>query len=576
MGGGIHPGFVLIATALAAALFRARARRVVVVAGCAGALIAWSLLDFLASVEYRVGDYRLHLLHVDPLSLVFGLVFVLVAFIGSLYGLHRDDRGDIVSALVYAGSAVGAVFAGDLLTLFAFWEMMAVSSLFIVWNGKTAAANGAGYRYLLVHGFGGSMLLAGILVHLARGGSPTVSSLVAGGADPLAFWLMLVGVSVNAAIPPLHAWLTDAYPEASVSGSVFLSAFTTKCAVYVLLRLFSGAEVLVWAGALMAVYGVIYAILENDIRRLLGYHIVSQVGYMVAGAGLGTPLGTDGATAHAFSHILYKALLFMGAGAVVYATGRRKLTELGGLASRMKLVLVLYTVGSFSISGVPLFNGFISKSMVVSAAAESHYGAVELLLTLASVGTFLSVGLKLPYFAFFGERREIEIRKVPRSMLVGMGVAAALCVVYGLVPGLLYGMLPFRSEYHPFTVDHVVSSVQLLVGTAIGFYVLLHKLHGERKITLDTDWFYRVPLARATAALITGVRELGTALESLAGALVHRLSEAFEAPRLPFDFGRDAGTVDHDPYRFRSPIGLTVFWISVYFVLLALAALLRI
>ena len=409
----MHPGFVLFLTAVIVPLVRGTARRVVLAAGTVAALISWESLDFTSGWRVTVAGYSLTLLHVDPLSLVFSLIFTLVTFVGILYALHNNRAGEHVSTLVYAGSSLGVVLAGDWATLFVFWELMAVSSLFLIWQSGTERSARAGYRYLLVHIFGGSLLFAGILVHLARGGGFAVSALTTSETDPLAFWLILLGVAINAAIPPLHAWLTDAYPEASVTGSVFLSAFTTKTAVYVLLRLFPGADVLVWAGVAMALYGVVYAVLENDIRRLLAYHIVSQVGYMVAGVGMGTSLALDGATAHAFSHILYKSLLFMGMGAVIYATGLRKLTELGGIANRMKLVVVLYAVGACSISGFPLFNGFISKSMIVSAAAEAHLPVVELLLTLASVGTFLHTGLKLPYFTFFGPKKDLELRPLP-------------------------------------------------------------------------------------------------------------------------------------------------------------------
>lgn len=569
----LHPGFVLMLAALLLPLAPRRLRNVVLLAGSVAALGAWSRLDVSSTLSVPVAGYSLSLLHVDSASLVFGLVFSLITLLGTIYALHRDNLVESVATLVYAGSSLGVVFAGDFVTLFVFWELMAISSLFVIWEGGEGAA-AAGYRYLLVHISGGSLLFAGILVHLSRGGSPAVGALTAASADPLAFWLILLGVAVNAAIPPLHAWLTDAYPEASVTGSVFLSAFTTKTAVYVLLRVFPGADVLVWVGVTMALYGVVYAVLENDIRRLLGYHIISQVGYMVAGAGLGTELALDGATAHAFSHILYKALLFMGAGAVIYATGLRKLSELGGIARNMKLVLLLYAVGAFSISGVPLFNGFISKSMVISAAAESHRGLAELLLTLASIGTFLHTGLKLPYFTFFGKPRGIAVRPVPGNMIVGMSLAAGLCTLFGVFPDLLYRMLPFGGDYHPYTMDHVVSSLQLLVGTGVVFYFLLDQLGGEPTISLDADWLYRVPLARFVGASVAVARNAGSVLSGAALGLVRACSASF-LPANPADADADARGDDYDPNRFRSPIGVTVFWIAVYFAVIALAAFVR-
>jgi multicomponent Na+:H+ antiporter subunit D len=378
----------------------------------------------------------------------------------------------------------------------------------------------------------------------------------------------------------LHAWLTDAYPAASTTGSVFLSAFTTKTAVYVLIRLFPGAEVLVWAGVIMALYGVVYAVLANDTRNLLAYHIISQVGYMVAGVGMGTALALNGAVAHAFCHILYKSLLFMGAGAVIHATGKRTLTELGGIARYMPAVVLLYMVGAVSISGFPLFNGFISKSMIISAAAEGHVPIAELLLTLASIGTFLHTGLKLPYFTFFGPDRGIRPGPIPTNMLLAMGLGAFGCTALGVFPGWLYARLPFGATYHPYTVDHVISTLQLLLGTGIGFCWLLKKLGGEPTISVDTDWFYRKPLLPVLNALIACARQIGGALESARIRVIRALLPYAQNPFLviiklgikPIPSHHPA-TVTYNENTFRLPIGLTVLWIVLCFALAVLYTL---
>ena len=572
----ISPSVVLFVTAAIVPLVRGTAQKIVLVVGCLAALASWELLEFSSQWNVHIGEYTLVLLRVDPLSLVFALIFTLITFVGIVYALHNDRGLEHASTLVYAGASVGVVFAGDWVSLFVFWELMAVSSLFVVWHGGTERAARAGYRYILVHIFGGSLLFAGILMHLAGGGGREVTALTESGTGDLAFWLILLGVAVNAAIPPLHAWLTDSYPEASVTGSVFLSAFTTKTAVYVLIRVFPGTEVLVYVGVTMAIYGVVLAVLENDIRRLLAYHIVSQVGYMVAGVGMGTPLSPlslDGAAAHAYSHILYKSLLFMGTGAVLYATGLRKLTELGGIANRMKLVVLLYMVGAFSISGVPLFNGFISKSMIVSAAVALDRPGVELLLNLAGIGTFLCTGLKLPYFTFFGPDNGIEVRPLPMNMLVAMGVGALLCIVYGIVPSLLYNLLPYGAEYHPYTLDHVLSATGLLIGTGLAFWLLRDKLAGKPTISLDTDWLYRRPLAAVTARVIEVVRVLGERASALLATLVDELWTFTQQPTSALGVRHDPHSEDYDPYRFRRPIGATVFWVVVYFVVVAVVTL---
>ncbi|HVR71955.1 MAG TPA: Na(+)/H(+) antiporter subunit D [Vicinamibacteria bacterium] len=568
----LHPAVPLLIAAVLQGLVRASWRGPVALAGAAAALVAVVALPAGAAVDVTLLGLDLRVVFADALARVFGLVFATMACLGTLYALHVRRGGEQAATLVYAAAALGVMFAGDWVTLFLFWELMALASSAVVWYGGSRRSRAAAWRYLLVHAASGSLLLAGILVLQATG-----TTRVGPVPEGTAFWLMVAGVGINAAIPPLHAWLTDAYPEGSVTGSVFLSAFTTKTAVYVLIRAFPGAEVLVYAGVVMALYGVVYAVLENDIRRLLAYHIVSQVGYMVAGVGMGTALALDGSTAHAFSHILYKALLFMGAGAVIEATGRRKLTELGGLASRMKAVLVLYMVGAFSISSVPLFNGFISKSMVVSAAAEGGWPIVELLLTLASIGTFLHTGLKLPWFTFFGPPSGAAVRPIPRNMLVAMAAAAALCTGLGLFPGWLYARLPFDAVYEPYTIDHVVSALQLLLGTGIAFALLLGKFAGEPTVSLDTDWFYRRPLRSAVAAGVALARRSGARLERaglLATAAVSALGR--NPMRVLGVFRRwlpgleDVHEAAYDPDIHRLPIGLTVFWAVVALGVVAL------
>lgn len=573
----VPPGLVLILGAVLLPLLPRRLRPWAFLLFPALA-IAW--LPFLepgASLSVPFLSYDLVLSRVDRLSLAFGYVFAIMAFVGGVYGLRIQDTAEKVASLLYAGSALGVVFAGDLLTLVFFWETMAVSSVYLIWARKTPQARGAGLRYIMVHLFGGSVLLAGIILHTTQSGSLLFDHLEGG----LAAYLILFGFALNAAIPPLHAWLSDAYPEGTVAGGVFLSAFTTKAAVYALARGFAGYDVLIWAGVVMAVYGVVLAVLENDIRRLLAYHIISQVGYMVSGVGIGTAVAINGATAHAFSHILYKGLLFMGAGAVLYATGRSKLTDLGGLARAMPLALALYMVGAFSISGVPLFSGFVSKSMVVYSAELEHRGLAVMLLNLASVGTFLCTGLKLPYFTWYGPQRSLRPASLPLSMYVGMGLAAAICVAIGVYPALLYNLLPFTVDYHPYTGRHIIETLQLLAFTALGFWWLTKKLGGEAFITLDTDWFYRRPARLAFTVFVALPSRLFASVERAAAQVVcwvTRLSAnpvGYASSSMRSVEQRLRGTPDiasepgeYDPDRYRLSVGAMVLIVLLSFVAL--------
>jgi multicomponent Na+:H+ antiporter subunit D len=526
------PGLVLIAGAWVLPLLKGRAKRTAMLLLPAIALAVCIYLGATYSAAAHQGqaltygkvtllNQQLVFGRVDALSLVFSYVFSIMAFLGMVYALHVDDDVRHMSALTYAGAALGVTFAGDLITLAVFWELMAISSTLLVWTRRDQSALAAGFRYLLVHVFGGLLLLAGIAIYAAETGTVAFDAMgkFSGAASPTAWILILVAFLINAAVPPLGAWLPDAYPESTVTGAVFMTAFTTKTAVYALIRGFPGADILVWLGAMMAVYGVVYAVLENDARRLLAYHIISQVGYMVCGVGIGTQLALNGAAAHAFAHILYKGLLFMGAGAVLEVTGLRKLSDMGGLYKTMPITLGLYMIGAFSISAVPLFSGFVSKSMVVSAAGEDHRPLIFLMLTLASAGTFLHTGLKLPYYMFFGRDSGVRGQEPPANMLLAMSLAAIACVVIGVVPGLLYDRLPFAVDYHPYDLRHVTSTLGMLGFTALGFFLLLTHLDPEPKISLDTDWFYRKgsklvlplvegPLARLESSFVGEIYEL--------------------------------------------------------------------
>ena len=504
----VHPGLLLILGAWVLPFLKGRVRHAAMLVLPAAALVDCMLMT---PGTYGVASFLgqdLVFGRVDGLSLVFSYVFSIMAFVGMVYALHVKDVFQHVSALTYVGGALGVTFAGDFLSLYVFWELMAISSALLVWLRREPSAVAAGFRYLLVHVLGGLVLLAGIVIHWSETGSLAFEDMGAF-AGGMAWVLILVAFLLNAAVPPLGAWLPDAYPEATVTGAVFMTAFTTKSAVYVLIRGFAGTDLLVWVGAAMAVYGVVYAVLENDARRLLAYHIISQVGYMVCGVGIGTALAINGATAHAFSHILYKALLFMGAGAVMQMTGLRKLNEMGGLYRTMPVTLGLYMVGAFAISAVPLFSGFVSKSMVVSAAGEEHLTTIFLMLTLASAGTFLHTGLKLPYYMFFGRDSGLRAEEPPRNMLVAMGLAAVACVVIGVFPGLLYAHLPHATEYVPYTLVHVTNALGMLAFTALGFFLLLKHLDPESTISLDTDWLYR----RGSTGLMTLVQGPLTRME---------------------------------------------------------------
>ncbi len=442
------------------------------------------------SFSFLPGFGEIEPLRVDKLSKAFGYIFTINAAIAMLFAFYVKKAFQNTWALVYIGSALGVIFAGDLITLYINWEIMAVSSTFVILARDTEKAKGAAYRYVLVHIFGGLLLLAGIVMNISAGNGIAFDGFAYADAN-IASTLILLGFLVNAAAPGVSAWLSDSYPEASVTGGLILSAYTTKTAVYVLLRGFAGWEPLIWVGCAMAVFGIIYALLENDMRRILAYSIINQVGFMVCAAGIGTQMAISGATAHAFCHIIYKSLLWMSAGAVLYRTGKSKCTELGGLYKTMPLTLIFGTIGALAISAVPFTSGFTSKTIIIAATEHEHLLWPWLILELASAGVFLHAGIKFPYFVFFNVDRGLRPKEAPKTMLAAMGILAFLCIYMGIKTEELYRILPYAVDYEAYTLPHIVTQTQLLMLSALVFFLFLPMLKRTATISLDSDWFYR-------------------------------------------------------------------------------------
>jgi len=486
-----------------------------------------------------------------------GRRIALMAFGGVLFAFRQSKWWELSAALMYAAGAIGVSFAGDLIVMFLFWELMALFSTVVVWCGGTEKARAAGIRYAIIHLLGGLVLKIGIEGLMIHTGSVEIRALALDNFDT---WMIFIGVLINAAAPPISAWLADAYPESSPMGGVFLSAFTTKTAVLSLILLFPGQPLLIWIGLYMVFYGIIYALLENDMRRILSYSIVNQVGFMVVGVGIGTEMALNGAAAHAFTHIIYKALLFMSAGAVLYRTGESKCSNLGGLFRTMPLTTICGIIGALAISSFPFTSGFISKSMISSSAAGEHLAVVWFLLVAASAGVFLHAGIKFPWFVFFQKDSGLRPKEAPWNMQIAMVVFAVGCVGLGVFPGLLYELLPYPVDYVPYTADHIVTQLQLLLFAGLAFFVLLPLMKRTDTVSLDIDWLWRrgLPwLMERSDRAIVGVRNIAVSAGSTIG-------------RNLFDLMREK------PYRYfssRSPMGQTAIWMAVLLALVVLLAM---
>lgn len=498
----LPPALALIAGALLTAVIGSRQLRaaVVVIAPLVCLYMIWQVPDGVALRGSFLG-YPLELVEGSAVRRLFATIFAIMAATGAVFAFNNARRTELVAAQIYAAGAIGVAFAGDLLTLFIFWELMALFSTVVVWCGGTEASRAAGIRYAIIHLLGGVILKVGIEGILVSTGSLEIRPFQ---ADNFSTWMLLIGILINAAAPPLSAWLSDAYPSASPTGSVFLSAFTTKTAILALILLFPGESILIWVGLFMVFYGIIYALLENDIRRILAFSIVNQVGFMVCAVGIGTEMAINGAAAHAFAHIIYKALLFMSAGVVVMRTGKHLCTDVGGLFRTMPITMWCGVVGAMAISSFPLTSGFTTKTLISQAAVDEGMMLVYFLLAAASAGVFLHAGIKFPWFVFFQKDSGLRPKDAPWNMTVAMLFFAGLCILLGVYPQILYPLLPYAVDYHPYSAGKVLFYLQLLLFSGLAFFLMLPWMQRTLTISLDVDWLWRrgLPnLARGAARL---------------------------------------------------------------------------
>ncbi len=492
----LHPGIIMIVFGMLVVLLPRSFRKPLGIIAPITAFWAFMQMTPDSSLPYELASYiKMEFIHLDSLAWTFMLVFCIIAVLNGIYGLGIQHRYECGMSMIYAGSVMGVILAGDCISLIIFWEISAFASMYVVYCKHDRASARASFRYILVHAFGGNMLLAGLIIYMFHYGN-TLGHLSECMGEPC-FWLIVIGIGVNAAIPPLHAWLPDAYPESTATGTVYLSSYTTKAAIYLMLRMMSGMTDLVWIGAIIAIYGAVMAIMENGIRRLLAYHIISQLGMMIAAVGAGEAIGIDAATAHAFTNIMFKGVLMMGAGAVIYSTGRSNITELGGLARKMPVTALCFLISSLAIAGLPGLSGFVSKALIMDSMHEGGYTIPALLLTAGGVGTLLSITLKINYFVFFGPCEDEEVSKVsrpvPLTMNIAMILGTAVTIAIGVLPEKFYALMPNATIVEPYHMGHVLEYVAIFIGGSIPFFLYLKKMKPHEEITIDFDWFYRRP-----------------------------------------------------------------------------------
>ena len=500
-----------------------------------GALHKWRL-PFL--------HYTLELGRIDKLSMIFAYVYVVIGIAMLIFAIREKNDWEHVCALIHIGSSVSAIFARDLFSYIFFVEIATWSAVFLIWFRGTRTSKASGFRYFFWHVVAGGFLLAGSIIHVQTTGSLDLDLMPWGwGWAYTAYYFMMIGFLIDAGSFPVHAWLPDAYSTGGVTSVLYVTAFSTKTGIYGLVRCFPGVELLMWIGVITAVFALFLAVLENDARRLCGYHIISQDGYMICGVGIGTYLGILGCVSHIICHIIYSCLLLMGASTVLSVTGTCKFTNTGGLYKYMRISFWLYLIGGFSISGMPLFNGFVSKSMTIEAAELIHQPLVYLLLEGATVGTFLHTAIKLPWNLWFQGRDEppadIKVKlkagrdNTPVNMLIAMCIPAFLCVFMGVYPYYpFYALLPYPVEFVPYTTTRVFSITQMFVFTFLAAWYLRTLIRGTPTYTLDSDWLGRIP----GQALIWFCREpllaFGNRLDQYISAAAGQVIAAIRNPAL--------------------------------------------
>jgi multicomponent Na+:H+ antiporter subunit D len=550
------PAFILLIAAVLICLVKGHGRTAVILV--APIITLWAIWQVPDGVQSTVKflSYNIEPLEGSPLRRLFATIFAIMVFVGGLYSFRVARWYELAAAFVYAAGAIGVCFAGDLITMFLYWELMAIFSTIVVWCGGTAGARAAGIRYAIMHLLGGVVLKVGIEGVVVSTGSIQIQPML---ATDFSTWMILIGILINAAAPPVSAWLADAYPESTPTGSVFLSAFTTKTAVLALILLFPGEPVLIGIGLIMVMYGIIFALLENDVRRILAYSVVNQVGFMVVAVGIGTEMALNGATAHAFAHIIYKALLFMSAGVVIYRTGKNKCMELGGLFRTMPLTCVCGIIGALAISSFPLTSGFTTKSMISQAAVDGNLVWVYMALTAASAGVFLHAGIKFPWFVFFQKDSGLRPKDAPWNMGLAMVIFASLCVLLGVFPEMLYSLLPYPVNYEPYTVGKVLFYLQLLLFSGLAFFVLLPLMKRTMTISLDTDWLWRraaVSLVRIIEQVLSSIGEVIAVQRVRLQKLLHRIAINYLGQP------HTADSKERGVFARSWPVGTTALWIA--------------
>ena len=450
-----------------------------------GEIIAYWMGGRVPAGGYAIGIA----LEVDALSLFFALLVSVAVFVSGVYSIqymrHDDNEREYYTLfLMLGGGVMGLVLSGDLFNMFIMVEILTFAAVALTAFRNTAkGALEAAFKYLVVGSIGSTCILVGTSMLYAQAHTLNLAQLaqvIPGNlntATKVAFALLFVGFGTKAFIVPFHPLAADAHGAAPASISVMISGVLTKSGIYGIIRLtyflFQTMNLgtmqflLVFIGSLSMFICVTMALAQHDFKRLLAFHSISQIGYVLTAVGLCTALGVSAGLYHAMNHTLFKGLLFLAAGAVLHETGTTDLGKLGGLSKKMPHTTVLFLIGAFSISGIPPFNGFASKWMIYQAtyqkAVESGNIGFLLVTIIALVTSVLTLAsfVKVSQSVFFGQLpKELEhVKEVPFGMRLAMGIFALLCVLTGLFPNLVTTYITEPAARAVFSVAQYISAM---------------------------------------------------------------------------------------------------------------------
>lgn len=519
------PVAVFLLGALVAAVTSARtAAAAALLAPVAAGLCSMAVLTPGASASWAVMDYALQPVRVDQFSLVMVCLFHVAAFIAAVYTLQVRDRLQHAALMLYIAGGIGAVLAGDLISLFIFFEIIGLSGTLLVLAARTPESTSAAVRYLVFQIAAGVTLLAGILVLGTATGDWRFGHI---GLDAPGGWLLLLAFGIKSGFPLLHNWIPDAYPKASTAGLAVLAVVTTKVGVYGLARGFAGEGMLVVVGTAMALWPLFFTLVENDLRRVVAYSMMVQIGLMVTAVGVGSALALDGVALHIVMDVLFKMVLFMALGAVVLRVGTTRGDRLGGLWRGMPLTTICVAVAVAANVALPLTGGFISKKVLLTGIEHSGVpSALWLLLVSTSAMGMLYAGLRILWQGFLGPVRHAhgEIREAPWPMVAAMLIPVGLLLLTGVFPVVTDALRPHATGYSPLYPAKAADHVQMLVFALLAYALLARAGFGlpapRPAAWLDSDWIYRRGLpAAAGSVLVVLARARDALLSVLAGLL---------------------------------------------------------